>query len=118
MRPILFVALLVSLMSSFGRAETFDELFVELDDLIDRQVSDYDEVFAKAKYLRRAGVEKNNREIEARALVRLAFSNIVYGKWDPEWVQWRDRATQLSERLPRPNIARAELLVHMGFIRH
>ncbi len=69
-----------------------------------------------ADRLYRRGVDRKDRGLEARGLMRKVFITIFEGQWNGDWENWRARAIELVSDLRQPDIAVIEVQGLNGFL--
>ena len=78
--------------------------------MIDR--NGYDEARKLATDLCDKGISQGDPVLEARGLVRLAYIEILFGKWGNKWKDKLERARKIMS--DDQSIAKAELLMFSG----
>ena len=79
------------------------------------QEADYDKARSVADRIQLLGEENNDPELEARGLIRLAYVEILFGKWGNAWEQKLARSKTLIA--PKMALANAEYLAFNGYIK-
>lgn len=112
-------ALLCALFLGFatdGFADDVARLVHQCDDAIAIAL-DHESALAAAVAIHEIGVAQHDPATEARGLIRIAFADLHFGKWKTEWEPKISRSYQLTEDLPSPHIARAEVVMFDSYLR-
>ncbi len=89
-----------------------DEFYLHLDGF--SGVKNYEDAKAIGEQICEIGVNSKCIHIEARGLVRLAYIEILFGKWRNKWDEKLERALSLVEGTD--SVAEAEYLIYSGYI--
>lgn len=81
-----------------------------------RGAATHEELMERLRMVRDEGIAAGDDATQARALIRMAWLNLVQSKWTPDWEDWRDEAVARVRDLESPSLARAEVLAHRGYL--
>ena len=69
-----------------------------------------------AEEIVRIGRETGDASTELRGCIRRAFAEIYFGRWDPQWEEWRSKSVSILSSREVSALARAEYFMLNGFL--